>query len=79
METKIKITTVLIPFFGEKKGVPQPIIDGMECITSSQVEIDGEEYDKFEYIPNYIDLCNGGNAERVGDYLIIKSDEGQEN
>ncbi|MEY4571379.1 MAG: hypothetical protein RLZ10_583 [Bacteroidota bacterium] len=70
--SKIKITKCLFPCSEKNwKGVPQPEIEGMYCITFSKVKIDGKEYEQFEYIPNHLNLCNGGNAKRIGNHIHL--------
>lgn len=69
-----KITEVLVPSPKEGdfiSGVPAPTIEGYNHITLSQVELDGNTYDKFEYIPDWIDLREDGNAKREGNIIKI--------
>jgi hypothetical protein len=72
MTTKIKITKCLFPITSKNwKSVPQPIIEGMKCITLSRVKIAGNEFEQFEYIPKNLNLCSDGNAKRVGNHIHI--------
>jgi hypothetical protein len=69
---RIEITKCLFPITGKNYlRVPQPIIEGMQCITRSEVEIDGKNFDQFEFIPENLSLCTGGNAKREGNYIHI--------
>ena len=75
MKKKIEITKCLFPSKdGNWTGVEQPKIKGMQCITTSVVEIDGKHYEQFEYIPNNLNLCCGGNAKREGNYIHLLED-----
>ena len=65
---KIKNVFIPVPPDGEE-GLPLPGIKGYKCITLQEVKIDGKLYDKFQYIPNYTNLCKGGNAKRIGDEI----------
>jgi len=68
----IDISYILIPVpEGQKEGLPLPEIEGYQHITLVRVEIDGKDYDRFEYIPDWIDLCAGGNGKRVGNKIHI--------
>ena len=67
---KIKITKCLFPSKdGSWTGIEQPLIKGMQCITTSIVTIDGKQYEQFEYMPDGLNLCYGGNAKREGDFI----------
>lgn len=71
---KIEITKCLFPSKnGEWTGVAQPQIEGMECIGTSIINIGSQYFEQFEYIPENINLCKEGNAERQGDYITIKN------
>lgn len=69
---KIKVKKVFIPAPEKNEApFPVPVFDGMKCITTTQVEISGMKYDQYEFIPEHIDLCEGGNAKREGDEIIF--------
>jgi hypothetical protein len=69
---KIKITKCLFPITEDNRvEVKQPKIEGMQVITYTLVTIDDKPYEQFEFIPDNLNLCRGGNAERVGDYIHI--------
>ena len=62
---KYPIKTVLVPQpKKEEEGIYTPEVFGYKNITLSSKTIDGKGYDKFEYIPEWADLCTGGNAVR---------------
>lgn len=69
-QKKIKITKCLFPSTdGSSTGIGAPNIKGMKHITSADVRIGKKHYEQFEFIPDHIDLCTGGNAKRVGNYI----------
>lgn len=69
---KIKITKCLFPIAEDNRAeAKEPKIEGMLAITYSIVNIDGKLYEQFEFIPDNLNLCRGGNAERKGDYIHI--------
>ena len=71
MKNKIEITKCLFPSKdGNWTGIAQPKIKGMKCITTSVVKINGKYYEQFLYIPNNLNLCDGGNAKRKGNFII---------
>jgi hypothetical protein len=71
----IKITKCLFPITNDNsEGVAQPQIEGMQCITYSMVNIDGKQYEQFEFIPSHLNLCKGGNAIRKGDSIQVLED-----
>jgi len=73
----IQITKCLFPITNNySEGVAQPQIEGMQCITFSLVNIDGKQYEQFEFIPSNLNLCRGGNAIRKGDCIQVL-EEGQ--
>lgn len=55
------------------KEINSPRITGLKEITMKEVERDGETMIEREYVPVFVDLCEGGNAVRMGDYVIMKS------
>ncbi len=62
----IKIKNVFVPYLEDGEvDLPPPEVDGFEMITSSLITLDGQPYDKYEYIPHWVSLCAGGNAERI--------------
>ena len=70
---KIQITKCLfLSKDGNWTGIAQPEIKGMQCITTSVVQINGKHYEQFEYVPDNIDLCEGGNAIRKNDFVYLK-------
>ena len=72
MKKIIKITTCLFPSEdGNCTGVAEPKIEGMQCITTSVIKISNKHYEQFEFIPNDLDLCCGGNAKRKGNFIHI--------
>lgn len=72
MKESIKITKCLFPSEdGNWTGIPEPNIEGMQCITTSIVKIGKRYYEQFEFIPVNIDLCFDGNAKREGDYVHV--------
>jgi uncharacterized protein YdeI (BOF family) len=80
MKNKIKITRCLFPSKnGNWTGVSQPAIKDMTCITTEVVNIGGRYYEQFEYIPDNLDLCCGGNAKRKGKFIKIKKNKNIEN
>jgi len=80
MRNTIDITYLLVPVpEGDNRGIPAPTIPGYYHIVLKRVEIDGKDYDRFEYIPRHVDLCKGGNAKREGDKIILfETDEEKE-
>ncbi len=71
-EIKIKSVFILFPPDGED-GLPQPDIKGYKCITLKEVMINDNLCYQYDYIPDWIDLCSGGNAKRVrGNKIIVK-------
>ena len=69
-----KVTEVLVPTPEEGdfvSGIPAPVIEGYENITLSQVELSGKTYDKFEFIPDWVNLCTDGNAKREGNLIRV--------
>ena len=70
---KIAITKIWIPLKkAEWSGIDQPQIKGLKCITTGIVLFSGKHYEQFEYIPDNIDLCEGGNAIRKNDFVYLK-------
>jgi len=62
----IKIPYILIPMDNDYDPMlPEPKVKGHQLITSQDVTIDGKNYEKLEYIPAWVNLCRGGNAERI--------------
>jgi hypothetical protein len=75
MKKKIEITKCLFPSKdGNLTGIEQPEIKDMQCITTSVVKIDGKHYQQFEYIPQNLNLCCGGNAKRKGNFIHLLED-----
>ncbi len=60
------IPYILIP--SDKTGndiMAEPDILEHHLLTSQLIELDGKYYDKLEYLPEWVNLCGGGNAERI--------------
>ncbi len=55
--------------------VTPPTVAGYVMITTKEVELDGHSFVQFEYINEGYDLCEGGNARREGDFIVIDSAE----
>ena len=66
----VTITKCLFPSAnGNWTGIPDPKIEGYQQITTSVVKIDGKDHEQFEFIPEHLNLCNGGNAKRIGNEI----------
>lgn len=62
----LAIPYILIPYYkNEGPIIGEPEISEHWLLTSCDITIDGKDYDKLEYLPDYINLCKGGNAERI--------------
>jgi len=71
METHktIPIESVLLKIHSQGSDPGKPKIEGHKCITLQEIELEGNIYHKYEYVPEHIDLCTGGNAKRKGDVI----------
>lgn len=47
-------------------GVAAPEIPGFRMITCQGRSFNGEEFERYEFVPDYCDLCEGGNGSRRG-------------
>ncbi len=64
MKEIIDIKKVLIPSVDGQTGMPTPLFTGFYWITFQQVKIGGDEYVKYEFVPDFVKLCGSENAKR---------------
>lgn len=68
----INVQHVLIPTPPEGEvGLPEPSVSGYNMIATQEVEVDGVTYEKYEFVPEWVNLSENGNGKRVGDVIEI--------